>query len=842
MGSRTKSRWLNATVLGCLSAITTMAHAGFPLWLDSPKRSNPLDPKGAFYTPVVPIAPFNTPTSTPTSGGAPATATPTPTATATATSSAPGWPVKYEDLESGTGTTFYDGAAAGASVASSLSTAAAHGGAKSAFLAVNTAAAGAGLGWAYSGFGTNYAPVNAMGATRLQFWVKTDQALSFKVSIKEGTAPKEEWVSSNVALSASAAWQLVDLPLASGWTIKAPVAGGNSAMDLDNIEYFNVTFGADIPAALVYVDDIAFSNASVPTPTPTATLGWPRKYEDLEAAAGTSFFDGVAAGGSITSSLSTGASHGGAKSALFAVNTAAAGAGLGWAYSGFGTNYAPVNAIGATRLQFWVKTNQALNFTVSVKEGTAPKEEWVSAGQSLSSSPVWQLVDIPLASGWTLKAPVAGGNSSMDLDNVEYFNVNFGADIPAAQVYLDDVAFSNGASSTATPTSTFTAPPGSSATPTATATATPTSTSTPTSTATPGAGWPVKYEDLEAVAGTTFYDGAAAGASIVSSVSAAASHGGAKSALFSVNTAAAGAGLGWAYAGFGTNYATVNAIGATRLQFWVKTDQAISFKASIKEGTAPKEEWVSANQSLPASAAWQLVDLPLASGWTLKAPVAGGNSAMDLDNLEYFNLTFGADIPAAQVYVDDVQFGNAVVPTATPTSTPSWPRRYEDLEAVAGTSFFDGVAAGGSITSSVSAAAAHGGAKSALFSVNTAAAGAGLGWAYSGFGTNYATVNVAGATRLQFWVKTDQALSFTVSIKEGTAPKEEWISAGQTLGASAAWQLVDIPLPSGWTLKAPVAGGNSAMDLDNVEYFNVTFGADIPAAMVYVDDVSFNNN
>lgn len=177
--------------------------------------------------------------------------------------------------------------------------------------------------------------------------------------------------------------------------------------------------------------------------------------------------------------------------------------------------------------------------------------------------------------------------------------------------------------------------------------------------------WPILFDDFEQGALTYPYTYSSAPDPISMAVAVGGAHGGLQSLLCQFSTSASG----FAGGGGGTNYpdpgrSGVDVTGLTKIELWVKTDRNISFGISIKEGNAAgnsplNEEWVSPNQSLTASAAWQQVTFNWLVGpgnFTLKTP--SGNASFDPGNISNVNIAFGSGIPAANVYIDDIRFRN----------------------------------------------------------------------------------------------------------------------------------------------------------------------------------------
>lgn len=385
-------------------------------------------------------------------------------ATAPLALGAAGFPVRYDDFESGNLAwpyTYQDSVSAAPE--QSISTAAAHGGKKSLLFKVNTAGGEWGAG---GGFGSSYASanggVNATGATRIGLYIKTDKPLMLGVGIKEGMAPgrsplNEEWKSPMTKVAASAAWQKIEIPFSS---FKPKKTEGNGLMDLANVSNVDLLFAQGTDHATVYVDDVYFtayqeagpstvpakSGASGMTTAATVPLKWPLRFEDLETGSLVYGYDYKDDSSQMSVAVAEGAGHSGKKAVCYGFDTSAGSWGAG---GGFGTSYPTqdgggVNATGASQLSFWAKSDRAIMVQVGLKEGVAPgksplNEEWQAPLKKVTAG-AWQKVSIPLSSFKRSKKTL-GGNNTLDLGNVTNFDLLVAQGAQAGKLYVDDIYF-----------------------------------------------------------------------------------------------------------------------------------------------------------------------------------------------------------------------------------------------------------------------------------------------------------------------------------------------------------------------------------------------------------------
>jgi hypothetical protein len=301
-------------IVGLVLVCAPLLALAFPLWLDSPTRDNPADPKAPGHKEAVfPLnVPTPTPTVTPTASITPTwTSSPTFSASPTYSSSPTSTPTHtpgatYDDFENtagnwvdtmdaqGGGSTwgpFYPGDNSGTGYgcvptesvwfAAQRSATEFHTGAYS-WKMTGTASSVDCTFYGYPYWGLNrssdYAgiPVDLSGGlyagppANFVMWVKVDQNVQFNAYLPESNtaAPSdgEVWVTASpIAISASASWQKITVAIPSGF-VNDGTYYGNGTLDLNNLNgpwfYFTAdTIGCPSacgPNVNMYVDDIGF--------------------------------------------------------------------------------------------------------------------------------------------------------------------------------------------------------------------------------------------------------------------------------------------------------------------------------------------------------------------------------------------------------------------------------------------------------------------------------------------------------------------------------------------------------------------------------------------------------
>jgi hypothetical protein len=173
----------------------------------------------------------------------------------------------------------------------------------------------------------------------------------------------------------------------------------------------------------------------------------------------------------------------------------------------------------------------------------------------------------------------------------------------------------------------------------------------------------------------------------------------------------------------------------------------------------------------------------------------------------------------------------------------AWPRKYEDFEGAKLLWPYTYDDKTSTIKMTVSEDVAKSGKKSLCFEVNTKGTGewgAGGGCAPSISGAK-GGIDVTGATKLTFWIKTEKKISLGVAIKEGNAPgrselNEEWKWGVQEIEGKADWQQVKLDIDKATIKKIT---GNGKLDMGNISNVDFFFSLGIEPTKVYVDDIAF---
>jgi hypothetical protein len=520
MLNTTKKSKLFGFALALVSLALTVSAIAFPFWLEGPKRDNKYDQKSGLYawpTPYSTPTPLPTftqtvlgtatntppptatltisptfsvsPTNTPFAGSPTNTYTSTPTPSSTETPSAN---TLFEDHEVGSlvdPQNYGDTGSGSAVTGPTASTVEAYSGSYSTHINVTSAGWGAGANWQ-----SNYLVggmggyLDYTGAQSLEVWVWADQPVSFNVRWKEGMTnggDLENWVSSGDTHPGGSTWVhfVFDIATMSEDDFGDPgcagscTSTGNNLMDLQDTNRFEVSIDPGVTNVNMYFDDINFTQAAAPTATITQTwtitntpvASVPVDYEDFEvgslASPGTPYGD---VGSVITYGVVSTEAYTGTDSLEMNVTSAGWGAGFDF-WSNYGSP--TINANDAISIEFWIKTDQNIGFTVRVRENgdegiTVDNENWVSPGQNITADPGWQFVSISFGSfgeddfGNGMCAPncSAGGsgNNIMELGNLSRFQLQFDAGPIGALVYIDDIKFNvpNG-TPTVAPSATF---------------------------------------------------------------------------------------------------------------------------------------------------------------------------------------------------------------------------------------------------------------------------------------------------------------------------------------------------------------------------------------------------
>lgn len=631
-----------------------------------------------------------------------------------------------------------------------------------------------------------------------------------------------------------------------------------------------------------------FTNTNTPTATNTPPPGSTVKFEDFETGAlvGNYTYDDTGAcspapcGTSSIGLVQGTTAFAGTGSAQYNVTTA--GSSKYGAGGGMGSNYAspspgdPVDATGAVKVQFYIKSDKNINFVVSIKEGNVAtadptNENWSSPAQNVPGDNAWHLVEIAL-SAFTENiynpdctgAPggcAGSGNNTMDKNVLKAFDIQFNvlAATSAATVYLDDVYFSALPMSTNTPT------------------VTPTYTPTPTATFTTGAscGLPcagcIKYEDFEGAAlvgGYTYADtanGASSSEALVTT-----EHSTCLQALEATINMGAGT---YAAVGFGSNFYApdvINAAGSTYMRLWMKSSQAVDFKVSFSEyrgtpATSADEGWTSPQQSYTATGSWQafMIYIPNFTENIYNAACSPncltvGNNTPDLDVVGAIDINFVTAGFNGTVYIDDVAF-DSTVPTATPT--PGAQLSFNDFE--------DGLACGSytysdtfaTMTQATDGAAAHTGAWGWRLTTDTTSPS--FVWGCGG-GTQppgCAVQDMTGKSQVAFWARatgTGGPVNYTVTLSELNVPvswptldpaNEQWRPASTTpFPVDGTWHQYVLNLGSftenmgnAACSAAPgcAAQGNNTLDLNVMTNFDINVTNSGFNGTIDIDDIVF---
>ena len=386
-------------------------------------------------------------TPTPTFTVTPYAGTPTFTATTTPIAFA----YIFEDFENAilVNSYNYTGPAAGPTVASGISSAQKFGGSYSDLVQVSLPTAG---NYGGHGFDSSYAPASGVldftGASAVRFYVRSDKAVSIRVSFREGNGinggDDEVYDSIFTAIPGTNTWTAVTIPInatnfkenpynpsctATGCTGTAGTGtNGNNVFNLSSIKTAEFSFNPIIaaPAANVYIDDIAFIPAVVPTMTPTKTPfanPFTLIYDDFENASSLATgaplkittYANTALSASAAWSLETVAPLVGLKSGRLDYNLGTAGTSYGAGGSFVspyytGTFTSPnamagrtVDATGAVSLSMWIKAAAGLKFRLTFQEagtlaapvGASDGESWYTA--LLTGTGAWQKLTVDIS-------------------------------------------------------------------------------------------------------------------------------------------------------------------------------------------------------------------------------------------------------------------------------------------------------------------------------------------------------------------------------------------------------------------------------------------------------------
>ncbi len=495
------SRKLSQTLVFIISGLIAAQAMAFPFWLEAPPstRPNAFDRQSPlFVATVAPIVVVGTPTwtltvtstrtVTPTFTNSPPvtltnspTITPTPTITLTNTPGSAASPtpsptvavVMYDDMENpmcggyggyedGTTSGFGDPVAETGTVFSGLGS----------WYQSFTTGTSWGCGWGFSAMGScTVIDARPISPTHVYLWIKTDGDLSIYFTFVEDTASisgavnSEHWTSLPVAVTASPSWQLIEAKLSDFIPNDYFHTTLGNPMDDSVFQYVvneaDIQYGAGSGALVnIYMDDYGFADRGQ---LPAA----PIKVDDFEGSLcydGTYCDDGDCANGAGTDIAQSyvGVPHNGAQSLLLqatvdsVLDTSGYGGGFYWGY--------PVGCGGeismaiATKFEFWVKTDYAVNMSFILREGVGVDpnrpgvagEYWQNPNINIPvAGGAWQLISIPL-SNFTIETAASialapAGDDIFNISKVFDIQIQFATDTVGprtlANVYIDDMYF-----------------------------------------------------------------------------------------------------------------------------------------------------------------------------------------------------------------------------------------------------------------------------------------------------------------------------------------------------------------------------------------------------------------